>query len=77
MLIALASVTSAVLVDLPITTLVRLLPNVHPDVEKAPLNAAPGDSTRRNAGPSIDELVEVGALLEITKPPPESTVVPV
>jgi hypothetical protein len=32
---------------------------------------------RNPPGPSIEELVEVGALLEITKVPPEIVVVPV
>jgi hypothetical protein len=77
MLIVLANVTSVLLVDLPIVTEVRLLPKFQPDVEKAPLNAAPGDSIRRLAGPSMEELVEVGALFEITKPPPDKVVVPV
>ena len=75
--IALANVTSAVLVDLPMITLLNVLPNVHPDVENALLKAAAADSMRNAPGPSIEELVEVGALLEITKVPPEIVVVPV
>jgi hypothetical protein len=77
MFIVLANVTSAVLVGLPMVTLVKLLPKVQPEVENALVKPEPTDSISKVAGPSMDELDEVGALLEITKPPPDMAVLPV
>ena len=69
--------TALVLVVLPTVKPPKVLPNVQPDVEKAPVKAVPADSIIKLPAPAKDALAVVGASFDNTKLPAFTAVAPV
>ncbi len=76
-IVVLCKLTVLLLVVLPKVKPPRVLPNVHPDVEKLPVKPVPTDSIRKAPAPANEALDVVGALFDSTKVPALIVVAPV